>query len=322
MAAHVAAVRTSQPPLDEGQRQRLVKWLIDFRYSGKQDYFDPDILEYAPYLSKSDLAQYKNSLEALDLQGWDRLPLRRLAVLSGDAAEIIVANGGESNEAGILLSLVQDLEQAGLREEAVTFAKRGVERAEFGHHQGFVAFLIDDARERGRGGEAVTLGQAWFDRFPGWNSFGLLHEVATAEGEWEPLRPGAEAELAKCAPVRFIGYLLENSRNEEAWETANAVSVPSISEGQWIELCKRRARTHPAEVLSVYRGLVNERLRTAHVSNYPPAAMMLVRMRDAARAAGYDATAEFECYLAQVLDANRRRPRCMEEFNRAGLMSG
>lgn len=49
--AHATAVRSATPSLSQQEQTRLVRWLMKYRYGGSQDFFDPDIVAYAPGLS-------------------------------------------------------------------------------------------------------------------------------------------------------------------------------------------------------------------------------------------------------------------------------
>ncbi|MBP2436616.1 hypothetical protein [Microbacterium amylolyticum] len=82
--AHAEAVRSAYPPLTQPEQTRLVKWLISFRYGGTQDFFDPDIVAYAPALSAKSLDRYRRAIEQMDLGPYGRYPLERLAVLARD----------------------------------------------------------------------------------------------------------------------------------------------------------------------------------------------------------------------------------------------
>ncbi|MDI9627848.1 MAG: hypothetical protein QM286_04805 [Acidobacteriota bacterium] len=68
-----------------------------------------------------------------------------------------------------------------------------------------------------------------------------------------------------------------------------------------------RAATEPVDVLPVLKQLVDETLQVADVRNYRQAAVLLTQLRHASDAAG--TLADFDAYLADVVDANRRRTR-------------
>ncbi len=90
--------------------------------------------------------------------------------------------------------------------------------------------------------------------------------------------------------------------------------------GTWLRLCERRSLTHPAEALPIYRDIVTDTLTEADKRNYRNAATILKTMRVIAYATGDSARAEFDAFLAETIDRNRRRPTCLTAFERAGLM--
>lgn len=173
LAAHATATRTAVPPLTQPEQTRLIKWVVSYRYSGKQDFFDPDIVAYAPALSVKSIEQYRHAITGLNLRTHDRYPLTRLAVLDRDRDAIVAAHGGEPDNPILAATLVDDLEEAGLHEDAVSYAKLGIAMEQRGWNQTLVTFLVDDALTRDDSEHAVTLRREWFTRFPTSTSFNL-----------------------------------------------------------------------------------------------------------------------------------------------------
>lgn len=355
LEAHALAVRSSTPPLTVAEQKRLVKWIVKYRYHGEQDFFDPDIVAYAPGLSEASIAQYRTAIETLDLGDYGRYPLTRLAVLRGDRDEIVAANGGEPHNELVAERLVNDLTEAGLRDHALHYARLGVEMAGRGWHTQLIDLLVDDALDRGATsaaalGESVQLRRDWFARFPSAQSFNALHTTALRVGVWDDERAAAEAVLADHSPNDFTRYLL-SARPDEAWEYAlqhlplrvseQKIEIPPdasparramltalqrpqhtlLDRQLWSDLCKQRESGHPADALPVYRALIDEVLVETDKRNYREAAKLLTRMRSVADQAGGSAPAEFAQFLADTADRNRRRPTCIAAFKRAGLLS-
>lgn len=313
--AHATAVRAASLP--QKDQTRLVKWLVTYRYGGTQDFFDPDIVAYAPGLSAKSIAQYRG---AIDLSEYGRYPLQRLAVLDRDRDAIVAARGGEPHNAMVAASLVADLEEAGLHADAVAYARLGVDMDARGGDDTLVTFLVEDAASRGATDEAVALRRERFARFTTGSTFAALRRTAERFGVWDAERRSAEARLAAHDPDAFTRHLLGEHRDDEAWTFATEHLDPDRSDDLWLTLCERRAQTAPLDTLPVYRAVVQRTLVVTDKRNYRAAASQLRAMRDAASAAGPSGIAVFDTFMAQVADENRRRPTCMAVFRRAGLV--
>ncbi|WP_424467025.1 hypothetical protein [Pseudoclavibacter helvolus] len=331
MDAHERATITSSPPLTQAQQTRLVKWLINFRYGGQQDFFDPDIVAYAPALTPKSIEQYRAAIAKADIGEYGSYPLRRLAVLDRDAEAIVAAHGGPSLNAFQIAPLLVDLVEAGHHDHAVDWARRGLEVNDrsYGGGERLLEFLIADAQSRGDQAAQVTLQRDWFRKFPSHESLKRYRSAAASAGLWDAARAFAEKHLAASASDSFIRYLLEEGRDDEAWQFATEhypadepqyMLGPSGRDKLWQQLCVARVRTHPADTLPHYRRLVTKFLKHADVSMYPIAAAALLEMRAAATAAGATDRLEFDEWMLVLADENKRRPRCLQEFRRTGLI--
>lgn len=320
LTAHAQAARTSSPPLDQKEQTRLVKWIVKYRYGGQQDFFDPDVVAYAPALSATSIEHYRKAITGTDLGPYGSYPLTRLAVLDRNAEAIVAANGGEPHNAMLAARIVSDLDEAGLHEDAVDYARRGLAMETRGWDQKLVTFLVDDALSRGDHDHALALRRDWFTRFPTSTSFGGLRRTAEEVGAWEKERAGAEELLARRDPASLARYLLGEDRVDEAWNFASDRIAPAERADVWLDLCERRRLTHPADTLPVYREIIDETLTVTHKRNYRAAAQMLKTMRSVADAAGTAFRTEFDTFLARTVEQNRRRPTCIDAFARAGLI--
>lgn len=319
--AHATAATTSQPTLSQAEQTRLVKWIVKYRYDGKQDFFDPDIVAYAPALSTKSIEQYRQAIAGIDLGEYGSYPLTRLAVLDSDQDAIVAANGGEPGNAMVAARIVSDLQEAGLHEAAVAYARIGVSMDGRGWDQKLVTFLVDDAFARVDAEGAVALRHDWFARFPSSTSFASLRETATRAGCWGAERSAAEARLKERDAAGFVSYLLQDGRIDDAWEYAVDERTPRLDVSGWLNLCERWAVTHPSDTLPIYRDIVTDTLTVTDKRNYRSAAKVLTTMKSTAASAGPAAVAEFDQFLAETVDRNRRRPTCLDSFARAGLIS-
>lgn len=318
--AHAQAVRTSHPRLTPKEQNRLVDWIVKYRYDGKQDFFDPDIVAYAPGLNAEAISRYRAAIGRIDLGTYGSYPLQRLAVLDGDRDAIVSTHGGEPTNAMVAARIVADLEEAGLHEDAVAYAHIGVELETRGWDDKLVTFLVEDAVTRGRRDEAVTLRRDWYARFPSSTSFARFRESAAQARVWSNEREAAESLLSRRAPWSFAQYLLDERRDDEAWTFAQTNLELEANASTWLNLCERRAEEHPGDTLPVYRALISDVLTAADKRNYRTAATLLKTMRDTAKKAGPDAELEFADFLAQTVERNRRRPTCIDAFVRAKLI--
>ncbi|CAN5590038.1 SWIM zinc finger family protein [soil metagenome] len=318
--AHATATRTATPTLTQPEQTRLVAWIVKYRYSGTQDFFDPDIVAYAPGLSQKSIEKYRQAIADTDLGRYGSYPLTRLAVLDQDRDAIITANGGEPHNAMVAARIVSDLDEAGLRQDAIAYAHTGIAMDAHGWDPKLVTFLVDDALTRGDLQQAVTLRRDWFERFPTSRSFTMLRDTAEQAGLWTSEKEAAEQRLAKRDAPGFTSYLLEDGRDNQAWEFATLNSNLIDSAALWLSLCDRRAQSHPLDTLPIYRRIITDTLTVTDKRNYRSAATMLKTMRTVATSAGHHAVTEFDTFLAETIDRNRRRPTCIDAFTRAGLI--
>jgi len=319
--AHAEAARSAEPALTQAEQTRLVTWIVKYRYGGQQDFFDPDVVAYAPALSTKSIQRYREAIAAIDLGEYGSYPLTRLAVLDADRGAIVAANGGEPTNSALAERIVRDLEEAGLHDDAVAYARIGLAMDARGWDRKLITFLVDDAFARSAGDEAVGLRRDWFTRHPSSTSFADLRETAAKVGRWDAERPAAEERLASRDPEAFITYLLGDGRGDAAWDFAREHRAQVTRTDVWLNLCADRAQTQPADTLPIYRALIADTLIVTDVRNYKAAARMLKTMRGVAAAAGPAHVAEFDSFLAQTVEQNRRRPRCLDEFAKAKLIA-
>ncbi|PFG30754.1 hypothetical protein [Paramicrobacterium agarici] len=316
--AHATAVRTATPPLTQAQQSKLVKWIVKYRYGGTQDFFDPDIVAYAPGLSEKSISAYRAAIADADLGPYSTYPLERLAVLDRDRDAILAAHGGEPSNPMVAERLVDDFVEAELWDDALHYARIGVELDSRGWNQKLVNLLVERADAQGDQDEALRLRRSWFTRFPGGASFASLRATAECWGAWQQERVAAEEMLAARSPHAYVRYLLDEGRSDDAWTFAMQNREALVDAGLWQRLCTERARTRPADTLPIYRQIVLDTLEVTDKRNYRAAAKTLTTMRKVAHSAG--AADDFAEFLARVIDENRRRPTCIAAFKRAGLI--
>lgn len=318
MDAHARGARHAADALTAKERRRIADWLIRYRYGGKQDFFDPDIVAYAPALGDDGVARYRAGIAKQDLGPYGQYPLERLAVLDRDEQAIVASHGGEPANAAVAASIVESLSEARLPEAALRYARIGLGLPHTHRTQRLADLVVQHELDAGDADAALQLRRQQLARHPGAEVFGSLRATASQLGVWEEERAGAERVLRAGSAWQFLNYLLQEGRDDEAWQFALANPQAATAASRWGELCARRALTHPADTLPVYRELVTGTLEVTDKRNYGTAAKFLVAMRGASAAA--DQREAFERFLAETVEANRRRPTCIEAFRRAGLV--
>ncbi|NEE03769.1 hypothetical protein [Phytoactinopolyspora halotolerans] len=312
------AARLSLPTNDV---KKLVKWLFTFRFGGKQDFFEIDIDRYGTVLGEVGVQEYRRLLDEAAAKDPDdfavRHARRRLAVLSGDADQIIAQYGSDLSYARQYIDLVEALEAAGLRELAVEYARRGMKADPASQYvRRLVDRVVDDARRRKSYDEVVQARRDHFQAAPSSSTYAALRDEARKAGVWEKEQEAAGALLAGSRPWEWVYVLHKDGDDEAAWRAAEQ-HADVIGDDTWLSLCERRVKSDPASTLPHYRRIIESTLTAADRRNYRAAVRVLEKMRVAAEAKG--APDEFADYLADVAERNRRRPSFLDELRRAGM---
>lgn len=335
LEAHSAAVAGARPPLSQPEQTRLIKWMVKYRYGGKQDSFDLDIVAYAPGLSAKSIESYRKAISKIDLGEYGQYPLERLAVLDRDRDEIVATHGGEPRNELMAGHLVKSLAEAGLTDDARHYAQLGFNMASRSYGTELDMYLVDDAISRGDAAAAIEYRWQWFRRFPGSGSFDKLRETAATLEVWDEHREAAEQLLQRHDPRGYVRYLLgkgqadrvdrtdQTDHTDAAWDFAleHLDTESTLDADLWHSLCVARAATHPLDVLPVYEQLVTSTLLETDVRNYRRAAKLLKEMGKIAKKAGDDAERTFREFVQQTAERNRRRPRCIEILSKAKVLA-
>jgi len=85
----------------------------------------------------------------------------------------------------------------------------------------------------------------------------------------------------------------------------------------WSDLVTAYEKVDPLAVLPVLNSLVLRELVETGAQHYKIAARRVKKMRTLATGSEY--AAEVDQFIAELREANRRRPRLQQEFDRAGL---
>jgi tetratricopeptide (TPR) repeat protein len=306
----------------------LVTWLIDFRFDGTQDYFEPDIADYAAALGAPGLALLRERLDALEAAlppqttEWDSARWliasyrERVAVASGDTSEVI-AVFGELTRTHRLHDLAKALAEVGAIDQAITYAERatlledGWQAERAGH------FWCELLQRSGRSEAEIDARQIVFDRWPtAKNALALAQATEHSDSSvpWSSLAESVYAKLETQNPSELITTLLGRGLPERAWDAAERLTTDVRV---WTTLVAAREKADPAAVVPALIWLIHADLEVSKPQNYRSAVGRLKQLRRALTAT--DAAHEFPLIVAELRDQNRRRPTLLQAFDRAGF---
>jgi uncharacterized Zn finger protein len=298
---------------------KLAKWMVKFCFVD-QDFFELDVVRYAPGLGDKGIAAYRKEVAAKST--WSerfaaRYAAERLATLDRDVDALVEMLGGDLSSPYQYQRVAEAMVELDLPDEALRWARDGIERTSGWQ----VAKLYDLAAEllsdRGEVAAVRDLRQSQHERMPSSTTYGLLRAAADATGGWDGLRVGARSLLGARDRGGLVDVLLDDGEPDAAWALATAEPVWEVGEHRWKRLAEVRVSTHPADAMAVWFRLVDEVLTTADKRAYQAAVRYLRAAKKAAIAA--DATVEFEVRVAGLRETHRRRPSLIARLDKSGF---
>ncbi|WP_244942810.1 hypothetical protein [Streptomyces inhibens] len=225
------------------------------------------------------------------------------------------------------LAIVLELDRAGRRDEAMTWAERGLSDTETAppRDRRLVEFLAHRYEEAGRLTDLVRLRRDDVRHHGTLGTYRSLRTACRTAHCWSAERPRALALLRADATGEHTGRrphtgpvlieaLLDDGDAETAWETAP--SVPTTL-AQWVRLADAVREQHPADALPVYlRALTPLKQQTGHPA-YERMTELLLSARACHRALGTEA--EFTRYLADLRADQKRKRNLMRRLDEHGL---
>jgi hypothetical protein len=298
---------------------KLAKWMVTFRFDD-QDFFEVDVVRYAPGLGDKGIAAYRKEVGAKST-GSDRFAARyaaeRLAVLDRDVDALVEMLGGDLSSPYQYQRVAEAMVELDLPDDALRWARDGIERTSGWQ----VAKLYDLAAEllsdRGEVAAVRDLRQSQHERMPSSTTYCLLRTAATETGGWDGLRVGAREVLGARDRGGLVDLLLDDGEPDAAWAQATAEPAWEVGEHRWKRLAEVRASTHPADAMAVWFRLVDQVLTTTDKRAYQAAVRYLKAAKKAATAA--DAMVEFDVRVAGLRETHRRRPSLIARLDKAGF---
>lgn len=323
---HPALAARAKPPV-----AKLVGWMMTFQFDNECDFFHLDPVAYAPALGEKGLAAYRGRLADLEAglgprpsgeQRWSA-PYRhewfildsnaqRLAVLDLDVEAIIRTHARDQKVAAWLQDAAEALAEIGECDLAIEWARRALDVGPA--HQSLKAgeywcTLLAEYRPA----ELLAARLEVFRRWPSSSTAAYLYRDA---GEaWPQYRDEVMERLAQSPRDAVLFAQLSLGDVQYAWELARALSLDD--DRTWSDLVKAYEKIDPLAVLPVLNRLVLRDLVETGAKHYQIAARRLKKMRTLA--AGSEHEADVDQLIAELREANRRRPRLQQEFDRAGL---
>ena len=323
-ALYARACRAAPP-----DPKQLAAWLVTSRLDGP-GWPDIELADFADALGQTGLDEVARLVTerrtAADPDSWAAIGIKflrqQLAALSGDVdahVAVLAENLHGARQYGEIVTVLRD---AGRGADAERWARRGLAEDPAGYWaDGLREQLTGLLLASGRGGEAVCVHRAEFERRTLHQDYSRLRDTAERAGQWPGLRERALAYLRGRAQVKefyvreLISVLIREDLPDEAWTTA--VAAPGqVPEQQWLELTGLREPGHPADVTGPLRDLIELGTdRTSDKYRYPQAIKALKRLRDDCQRAGGEAG--FTTYLDELRKRQRRKTSFIVRFRHA-----
>lgn len=329
-ALELVAKACEQAPPDS---EELGRWLLEHAL-GTRGWPDVQLTAFASALGAGGLAAVRERVDRL----WMELPadrgdgvtwmrehgLRRLreelAGIVGDVDAQIAVLAEQLPRADISHRIARVLWQADRVDEALRHALQGLNQGPGWRAEPLADFLVETYLQLDRGDEALALRWQRCESAPSRQTYRGLHEVATRLGQWPQMHDAALRTFRAAAATvpgvadELVHTLLDESDVDGAWQ---GVHDHGCSASTRMAAACRRAETHPADAVPVYRTAAEQRIEHKKVGDYRGAAQLLRDLRELhARA---DTAAEFQRYLDDLRDRHRRETRLLTELDRAGL---
>lgn len=318
----------------------LARRLADLELTSELDGFHRAATTYAGVLGQEGLAEYRRLIEPQwhelqpDSGDWssERFTIREamigLALASADPDELIEVLRHDLKTPDRYLEIVRALAAAGRDEEALTWARQGLDRFAGRPWQTppLREFLAGILRERGEPSGAVELFWEAFEQGPSLSSYRRLLEEASdqaasmKERTIQTLRSSLAASGSGQADSRMVsaaGALVEILAYEGDLDAAwQAASEHGCDQRTWLTLARAREEAHPLEAVGVYEREVFDLIDHKKNHAYRQAVDLLARIRRLARRAG--TPERFDAVLGHVRTVHKAKRNLMKLLHQKG----
>jgi tetratricopeptide (TPR) repeat protein len=290
---HQAAVTRARPDA-RSLADRLFKLEVD---SHTLDTFHRAAATYADALGADGIARYRELVEAAWAEAdqsrprWENFRLQQariaVAIAAGEVDELIAVKRDELHSPRDYLEIAQLLADTGRIDEAIDWARRGLEQYADRWHQTpkLRDWLAELLAHEGREDEFAALYWDAFIRHPTLGTYRQLVDHAT-----DPRNASAEAiaylQGLVGAPVGATGHrypadpLIEaldhEGRHDEAWAL---YLEHGCDHDLAMRLAKRREADHPVDAITVYHRDVEQHIARKNKIGYRAAARQLIHIR-------------------------------------------
>lgn len=342
-ALHLAACERARP-----EPETLAERLFDWEMRSEWEIFYGAVSRYADILGKAGMARYRALADAV----WRKVPalganqpsrsfagtrfhitsiMETLARLSGDVDAIADVRARDLSSAYAYLTIAELYLKAGRKDDALDWAERGVAAFPTNTDSRLRGFLAIQYQRKRRVTDALSLLWLNFTDRPWLEHYVALHKAAEPAGVWPAWRERAVAEVRRRIVKRgtasarafavvaddgslLVEILLWEGDGDGAWITATA---SGCREQLWMQLAKRREKSHPNDAVAVYQAAVERTVSQTNNEAYRDAVALLrvvARvMKQSTVAAGMTA------YLAALRGRHKAKRNFMKLLDAAKL---
>lgn len=318
---YLRACKTAPPDPVE-----LADWLVSFQLTGPE-WPDVSLTDVVDLLGDTGLSRYRERLASAPTQGLGQWRLRHLQEelisASGDTDALVEFLAEDLSRPHQFVRIAQLLRGDARDDEAIEWLERGFATGRGPHDHSLttlVDLLIELYAQTGRDADVIGLRERHFTAAASEASYRALRAAAGQAPEWPALRARALDLLRRQARGQADWYaadtlvrvLLDEDEVAEAWQV---IQEYRCTEPVRLAVTARRAQTHPADAIAVYRPVVAAAIQQTNNAGYERAAQLLLTMRPLFARTGED----FSGYVAHLREANRRKRNFIAELTRNGL---
>lgn len=306
---------------------------------------------YKDVLGTTGLAEYRRLAEA----DWKKVPalgpgdddpqrygrrhtitsvMESLARASGDVDGLIAVKSHDLSNPWDFLDVAKVCLEAGREDAALDWAERGFSAFPENKRDGRLREFIASIHHRqGNHDAAMDLTWAAFEDHPSFDMYRVLESHARKADAWPKWRqralvcirehldaqPPAQNNKSRFWSVAprdgsdLVQIFLHENDAETAWREAQQ---RGCSDGLWLELAKRREKSHPRDSIAIYRKHIDGLLRHTGNQIYEEVAAYLARIEKLVT--GLDGKAAFKPLVLEIRKEQKRKRNLMKLLDEKG----